>query len=275
MKTSLSPRDIEIISAYLDDQLSTRERAQIEARLQTNLELRQALEGLEKTRSALRSLTPLPTPRNFRLTPAMVGQRPGRPRQAYPLFQFASVLASILLVFVLLGDFFGARVSPSLMAGENKAVTGPVSSAPVAETQAALQPPRAAVPLPTQAPVAAQEKSVLQAPAPTAAPAIAPLAVGQGPTNTFAIQSTSPETNTSTLSSSPTTAPVAATHAPAPAYDMGSREAPSQAPLLLPVVSQPAPSQTMPSIFRISEISLAVLAVGFGLAAVFLRRSGR
>jgi len=110
----LSPQEWQALSAYLDGQLSARERRQVETRLQARAELRTDLEELRQTRSVLRSLPKRRAPRNFTLTPAMVaslgGKRP-QPRRAYPFFRLASALASFLLVMTFLGDLaIGATI---------------------------------------------------------------------------------------------------------------------------------------------------------------------
>jgi hypothetical protein len=101
----ISPRDLELLSAYLDEELKTKDRARIEARMSTNSELRDALEELRKTRAVMRSTTRLHAPRNFTISPEMAGVR--QRRQPYPLYGLISAMASILLVLVILGDFIG------------------------------------------------------------------------------------------------------------------------------------------------------------------------
>lgn len=109
MKGKISPRDHILLSAYLDGQLTTRQRARLEARLKDIPQLRTALEDLDNTRALLRSLPRMRSPRNFTLTPAMAGIR--RPeRRAYPVFSFVSTLASVLFVIVLISDFLGLNV---------------------------------------------------------------------------------------------------------------------------------------------------------------------
>lgn len=102
MKTNISSRDWELLSEYLDRHLSPAKQAKLEARLSRDAELRSALADLQRTRLVLRSAPRLKAPRSFTLKPHMVPQR--QPRRIYPVFQFASALASILLVLVLVGD---------------------------------------------------------------------------------------------------------------------------------------------------------------------------
>ena len=102
---SISNRDLEALSAYLDGELSGKELKNLEANLRSDEELRKALEALQKTRAELRSLPSLSAPRNYYLTPAMVGEK-RKPPQLFPVLRFASVLATLLLVLLFLGDFF-------------------------------------------------------------------------------------------------------------------------------------------------------------------------
>jgi hypothetical protein len=112
MKNNLSSRDWELLSSYIDGQLSNGKRAQLEARLQVNPDLRAALDDLTRTRAMLRSLPRVKVPRSFKLTPEMVGQR--EPRRLYPFFQLASALTSVMLVLVLLTDFLGFSIQAPL-----------------------------------------------------------------------------------------------------------------------------------------------------------------
>jgi len=92
MNTPIPPRDLESLSAYLDDQLNPGERARLEARLPLEPALRQMLEDLGLTRRALRAQKPRRAPRNFTLTPEMPGcgaaprRRPGSACQGHTPF---------------------------------------------------------------------------------------------------------------------------------------------------------------------------------------------
>ncbi len=107
IKGQLSARDDEILSAYLDGQLNSKERARLEARLNTTPILQATLDDLQKTRLLLRSLPRPRRPRSFTLTPQMVTSRQPQPKPLFPAFSFASAVSSLLLVLVLLGDFLG------------------------------------------------------------------------------------------------------------------------------------------------------------------------
>ncbi|MBC8496662.1 MAG: hypothetical protein ISS57_10965 [Anaerolineales bacterium] len=110
MKERISRRDWEQLSAYMDDQLSAREQAGIEARLQTDESLREALDDLRMTRIAVKALPHLRAPRNFTLTPEMAemaGRRQRKTPRLFSTFRLASVVSSLLLVMVLLVDLLG------------------------------------------------------------------------------------------------------------------------------------------------------------------------
>ena len=139
MNSQLSSRDWEYLSAYLDRQLKPKEIASLEARLSVDPGLSAALGEIQRTRDVLRSLPRMRAPRNFTLTPQMVGQRsPLRARPAArlaPVFGFASALATFLLILVVAGDFLGI-LAPS---------TKPVAQAPGVIAEVAVEPMATAV----------------------------------------------------------------------------------------------------------------------------------
>ena len=104
----------ELLSAYLDDQLSGPERERLEARLADDPALRAELEALDHTVSLVRGLPAASAPRNFILAPSMVeGPEPASPLEARstrrrawtaPLLTAATVAVSFLFVIVLFVD---------------------------------------------------------------------------------------------------------------------------------------------------------------------------
>src|SRR3989338_8072522 len=76
-----APRDLDRLSAYLDGQLSASEKARLEARLRSEADLREALDGLRRGQTALRGLPAPPPP------PAGGGMRAPRPRGPPPRFR--------------------------------------------------------------------------------------------------------------------------------------------------------------------------------------------
>jgi hypothetical protein len=109
MTKQISRRDWERLSAYLDHQLTVKENAGLVARLDSDKALQAALKELQMTRKALSQLPYLQAPRNFTLTPEMVGVQKSQPSRWYPAFRFASVMISLLFVVVIVGDFIGVR----------------------------------------------------------------------------------------------------------------------------------------------------------------------
>ncbi|MCA9893487.1 MAG: hypothetical protein KC615_10915, partial [Anaerolineae bacterium] len=69
----LTDRDAELLSAYIDDALDADTRTSLEARLEQDADLRQELRSLQQTVALVRSLPDVRAPRNFTLTPEMVG----------------------------------------------------------------------------------------------------------------------------------------------------------------------------------------------------------
>ena len=134
MTQQLSPRDWEYLSTYLDRQLKPKEIASLEARLSADPDFSAALGEMQRTRDALRSLPVMRAPRNFTLTPQMVGQRSkvrSRPAgRLAPVFGFASALATFILVLVIVGDLLGILTS----------ATKPVAQAPARTSEAPLPP---------------------------------------------------------------------------------------------------------------------------------------
>jgi len=105
MNQQLTRQESDALSAYLDNALNHRDRQRLETQLQARPELRAALHELRQTQTLLRQAPVLRVPRNFTLTPEMVGLR-SRPPRAYPVFQLAFTLASIFFALVIGGEVF-------------------------------------------------------------------------------------------------------------------------------------------------------------------------
>ena len=160
----MNQRDLELLSSYLDGQLSPSDAARLESRLKTDTQLASVLNDLRATRTLLRKLPARRAPRNFTLTRKMVGQNPPLPR-VYPFFRFASALATLLFVFSfglnsisrlaaapaygMGGGGDASEQSTELFAQEEApaAVEAPATEAPA--TEAPAEPPMAAAPAPT------------------------------------------------------------------------------------------------------------------------------
>ncbi len=178
----MNQRDVELLSSYLDGQLKPSDSARLERRLSSDPNLRSVLDDLRAARGLLRQLPMRRAPRNFTLTPQMVGKKPPLPR-AYPAFRFVTALAT-LLFFVTMGVNFlapqmaqpqpqafgkgggGAGGAPEINSAQasSAATEAPATQAPALQAPAATQPPA------TQAP--AEAPSVGLAPMMTATPAV-------------------------------------------------------------------------------------------------------
>src|SRR5262245_17553319 len=106
----LSDDELEILSAYIDNQLAASERGALEQRLARDPALRSALDELRGTVVLLHELPTLPPPRSFALDPAAFAPRPS------PLFgwlRLGATLASVLLAITFAVDFVGSSGAPA------------------------------------------------------------------------------------------------------------------------------------------------------------------
>ncbi len=101
MKT-LTTKDLQTLSAYLDGALSPRASRRLEARLAQEPALQQTLDELAWTRQVLRRAPKRRAPRSFVLSPRMAGVRAPVPPLAR-WSQLAAMLALVLLFFVQAG----------------------------------------------------------------------------------------------------------------------------------------------------------------------------
>jgi anti-sigma factor RsiW len=116
----------ELLSAYLDDELSAEDRARLEAQLATDQALQAELDALRRTVTLVRDLSPAPLPRNF-ILPQTMAARPqsapsARSRRAWtaPFLTAATAVVSLMFVVVLASDllFSGAGQFASAPAPE-------------------------------------------------------------------------------------------------------------------------------------------------------------
>ena len=160
----MNHRDVEQLSSYLDGQLNPFDSARLKTRLASDPALASTLDALRESRSLLRRLPKRRAPRNFLLTPKMVGQKPPLPR-SYPVFRFATALATLLFGLSFLtnqvGQLAASAPAPAFGIGGGADVA---TEAPVMEmAPAATEPPAA--------PEAASTEMALAATAgPTATP---------------------------------------------------------------------------------------------------------
>ncbi|MCX8024290.1 MAG: zf-HC2 domain-containing protein, partial [Thermanaerothrix sp.] len=137
MKTRLTLKEWERLSAYLDGELSERERRQVEEWLRTRPEVREAWQSLRQTHYVLRHAPRRKAPRNFALTPAMVGVPSPQPRSAL-VWQLVPALAVFLVLVAVVLEFLP-------MGGDTTLSRAPLTAAAPMEAMQASQPTATAV----------------------------------------------------------------------------------------------------------------------------------
>lgn len=106
MNKNISSKDMINLSAYLDGQLSAKDRMKFESRLKNEEALQQSLREFRQTKILLRQAGNIAIPRNFTLTQEMAAQiKPVRKSRMLPALSISSALAAFLLVFALLFEF--------------------------------------------------------------------------------------------------------------------------------------------------------------------------
>jgi anti-sigma factor RsiW len=106
----------EMLSAYLDGELSPGEKTRVEKHLAQCAACAQNLRTLRQTVALLGQLAPVAVPCSFAIRPAQVAQRPSvfPARQTYAYLRAATVLATVLFAVVLAGDAFLTGLAPHL-----------------------------------------------------------------------------------------------------------------------------------------------------------------
>lgn len=133
--TSPSFSDLKRLSAFLDGQVSARERIRLEKRIKADVGLAAALEELRQTRNLLKRTPKRRAPRNFTLTAKMAGIRPPVPR-VVPVLSWASAVAMLSFVLILgstlIGKLSFGPAAPMLAAAPSSVESGavPATAAP-------------------------------------------------------------------------------------------------------------------------------------------------
>lgn len=107
-------RDIELLSAYLDDALSPHARQALEMRLQREADLARQLDEMRRTQSLVRSLPKVKAPRNYTLTPqqaAAIRRAPGGTPVADLWLRTATAVVAVMFVVVLAGQNIAGNVA--------------------------------------------------------------------------------------------------------------------------------------------------------------------
>lgn len=101
--------DQELLSAYIDNELTASERLTFERRLQNEPGLSEEIEELRSLKMMLHDLPDVAPPRSFTLDPSMVGKQRGF--LPFQYFRFASALATVLFALTLTLNQMGFATS--------------------------------------------------------------------------------------------------------------------------------------------------------------------
>lgn len=109
-------RVAEMLSAYLDGELSPKEQARVKKHLARCADCAQNLHTLRQTVALLGQLPPVAVPRSFAIRPVPAAPRPSlfQMRRTYVYLRAATAVATILLAVMLAGDAFLTGLTPSL-----------------------------------------------------------------------------------------------------------------------------------------------------------------
>lgn len=252
MTNRIKTSDWEALSAYLDNQISAKDRSRLETRLSEEAELAGALEELRRTRVILRSQPRLRAPRNFTLTPAMAGvRRQGLRISASPFatLRLASALATIFLIVVTVGDLAVRRFSPAptTMIAPEQAFDPRLGKGGGGGGGPGIAPP---------------------------APAMEMQSVPEEPAALSAESSEMPDAMALVVTplSYPASTQEAAMRESPPGFESGN----SLGPQTGGAVEKAAPASSLSGavlIIRVLQVALALLAVGAGIVALLLRRT--
>jgi len=283
MTARITNRDWEILSAYLDGQLSARERTRLEERLRQRADLRATLVELRRVRAMLRSQPRMRAPRSFALTMEMIEGKAARQAafNPYPALRLASVLASALFILLAIGDALGLAPRQALQPVEAQTspqalLMAPAAPAPPYPESTSVQPEAEAL-------GAAVEEGGLPE---TETADLAATGPGVAEEVTVPAQAY-PESGLpgTTPTPTPTQAPLREAPAPAIPYPQPQptlqakaypeREALPPAEFAYPAAGVGGAPPIAPSwnYWRLAELGLAVTAVLTGLAAFWYRRT--
>lgn len=253
MTRPISDREWQELSAYLDGQLSARETARLEQRLQQHSDLRAAYQDLRRVRHLLRSQPRLRAPRNFTLSAQTAGVSPRRRSDLTrgPAFGFVSALATVMLVLFVVGELL---VTSPRMAAQPVAMEAQLEAA---ETEA----------LPMLQ--AEEDSSKLMPLQPTPAEGLRALPPQEAASESDDITTTAPQALEAAPMEYPAPENPVEGAQETQALSMAAEESANAAQDT--VQEQPISRQTFWNGWRIAQVILLLIAVTSGAAAIFLR----
>ncbi|MBN1313169.1 MAG: hypothetical protein JXB30_17305 [Anaerolineae bacterium] len=157
MTTPLNEQDLILLNAYLDDELTARERANFESRLEKDEILQAEMKSLRSTAALLGMAQRVPVPHNFTLDPDVYG-KPTRSswwaNLRIPALATAGVTVLVMLcigVLIIRMEFGGAATSAPSVAQLEAASTEEPMEEPVEEaTEEPTEEPAPATEAPAQ-----------------------------------------------------------------------------------------------------------------------------
>ncbi len=278
-------RELELLSAYLDNQLGPAERARLERRLAQEPQLQATLDNLRSVKTTLTALPKVKPPRNFTLTLKQLEARglatPARPpARLFPLVNLATALAAVLFAVLITADLGGSFD----LATPAEAPAAQVESLQVAEAPAAEAVESASADTALKSTTETPEAGVSMLAPPvegeplTGAPGEGGdggpgVGGGVGTTNTGPATDTgAPAGVTGTIE--PTVAPPEAvaqsTITETPTPDSSRTRVTTEVPLVTQEATE-ALAQT-PPVVRVAEIALGLVVILLITASFFLRR---
>ena len=248
MTRSADHLDDELLSAFVDDQVTPDEREQVQTHLRTCSACQQRLVELRAMVGLLQGLPEVPTPRDFKLGPRAVADPPNviRLRRWYAATRVLT--GSLAAGFVLL--------TAGVLYVDSR--PGPAATSTVSKPQVALAPAAAprtdSAPAPTVAPAA---KAVAPAAVPAAAQASSAAAPGAAAAQRSVPAGQPGDQVAATTSVNPLPTPV-----PTPA--------PTAVPLPPPTPAVASPDEAIP--LKLGAIAVGILAVLALVTAIAVRR---
>ena len=121
-QAEISEKEMTLLCEYLDNELSIKDRARFEKRLQQSPELIRALEDMTALKQNMRSLPCRPVPHQFTLTRSEA-EKARRGRFLLPTFGWASAICMMLLAVIFGSEFIFANFSAPQTVSEQLALT--------------------------------------------------------------------------------------------------------------------------------------------------------
>ena len=126
------------LSAYLDGELTGREKAALEQRLQKDAQLRSELNQMKATRAMLRSLPRRKVPHDFSLTPEMA--KAAQKNTWWPMFGYASLASALVAIVLLVVQILPGTMFTQGVLQAAKPEAGMAAESVMANDQAAASP---------------------------------------------------------------------------------------------------------------------------------------